>query len=99
MRAVRTVHDGPRRVLVSCRTFSWLAPDGSPVTVVACGPRVGVKPCRTCGFPSDRLCDYQLRGRLAGTTCNAPLCESCAVHVPPDHDLCPPHARLVKVAP
>jgi hypothetical protein len=41
-----------------------------------------------------KLCDYPLRGKRAGATCDRKLCERCAVHAGPDLDYCPPHARL-----
>lgn len=48
------------------------------------------KPCSTgCGRTHTRLCDHPAgRG-----TCDAPLCESCAVSTGPDRDVCPAHAR------
>lgn len=53
-----------------------------------------------------KLCDYPLRGRKAGKTCDAKLCEQCAQTqaqqapfpgsiVGDTIDLCPAHAKLV----
>lgn len=46
-----------------------------------------------CGRPATRLCDYPLRGPKSGKTCDAPLCERCAIAVGADQDFCQPHAR------
>lgn len=54
--------------------------------------------CAVCGAPSTKLCDQPLTGPKAGKTCDRPLCARCAVHVGPDRDLCPAHARLEKGA-
>lgn len=43
-----------------------------------CGPKPRRKRC-ACGRESTKLCDYPLRGRAAGRTCDAPLCDACAV--------------------
>lgn len=45
--------------------------------IIACsrGPK---KRCK-CGKPATLLCDYPLRGKKEGKTCNAPMCRSCAV--------------------
>jgi hypothetical protein len=43
---------------------------------------------------SDVLCDWKLRGREAGKTCDAKLCRACAVTVGEDKHLCPPHGRV-----
>jgi len=40
-----------------------------------------------CGLPATKLCDWP-KGR---STCDAPLCERCAVSVGPDRDHCPGH--------
>lgn len=67
---------------------------GNGVTGIVCTSRTRVKPCRQCGARSARLCDYALMGRLAGKTCDMPLCAKCAVKVGPDRDLCRAHAEL-----
>lgn len=49
-----------------------------------------------------KLCDFPLRGRRAGKTCDAKLCDGCAVQQPVTSidgdtvDFCPPHDRLAK---
>lgn len=63
--------------------------------------RVQVKRCRFCSRTSTRECDYPLRGRKAGQTCNAPMCDAHShqhgVHPPGTKyagdriDYCPPH--------
>ena len=53
-------------------------------------PRSQVR-CLYCGRTgADLLCDHDLGG---GKTCDRRLCRSCAVHVGPNRDLCPDHAR------
>jgi hypothetical protein len=64
------------------------------VVGIACGSRSRPKPCKQCGARSTRLCDYPLAGKKRGTTCDAPLCDRCAVKVGPDRDFCRPHANL-----
>jgi hypothetical protein len=49
-----------------------------------------------CGRRMTRLCDFALSGKKAGKTCDAPLCDSCAVRVGPDRDLCGAHAAHEK---
>lgn len=39
-----------------------------------------------CGRRASRGCAFELKGKLAGKTCNAPLCERCGA-------ICPPHTR------
>lgn len=51
--------------------------------------------CKYCGFPGNKLCDYPLSGIKGGKTCDAPMCEKCATHVPPDSDYCKPHAAMI----
>jgi hypothetical protein len=41
------------------------------------------------------VADLPLSGEKAGQTCSRVICQSCATHVDPDHDYCPPHARLL----
>lgn len=54
------------------------------------------KPCRVCGKESTKLCDFPTRGARNKTTCDAPLCDGCAVSIGPDSDLCPTHAKFWK---
>lgn len=51
--------------------------------------------CR-CGYESDRLCDYPM-GK--GETCDAPLCQDCAVCIGKDLDLCRVHHTMWRDAP
>jgi len=50
--------------------------------------------CSVCGKRGDKLCDFPLTGVKAGKTCDRGLCQKCAVHVEPDIDYCPAHARM-----
>jgi hypothetical protein len=47
----------------------------------ACTRGQRAKPCRQCGRPSTKLCDYPLRGAKAGKTCDVPMCSRCATTV------------------
>jgi hypothetical protein len=71
------------------------------------------KVCSECkARPATLLCDYPLKGRKAGKTCDRALCRRCAVQVQgiPEQlgfaleaivadtvDLCPAHARAAEV--
>jgi hypothetical protein len=61
--------------------------------------------CQACNRRRPtKLCDYSLKGKQEGKTCDRKLCERCAVQrqtgrpvfgkPPPVVDLCPAHARL-----
>lgn len=65
------------------------------VTVFSCsrGQR------QTCGQPDCRrpmtkLCDFKLKGKLEGKTCDRPLCDTHAQSVGPNLDYCPAHKGL-----
>lgn len=68
--------------------------------IVCSRGRASQKLCRACGRVGDLLCDHPLTGRMAGKTCSAPVCRSCATSKPDGkgdtHDLCPPHARMAE---
>ncbi len=68
------------------------------VTVIHCRRgRVHTKePCSapSCTTPHTRFCDFPLRGRKAGRTCDAKLCDSHATCAAPGKHHCPPHAIL-----
>lgn len=60
--------------------------------------RVSAKYCK-CGRRASRLCDFELRGKKTGKTCDADLCERCALKVdgqPKDKDFCLVHARMLE---
>lgn len=80
-----------------CRT---LKDDEGRITGFMCGRAARkLDPCRWCGKPHTKLCDYPLRGAKAGKTCDAPICDDCATSIGPDRDLCPAHAKLWKGEP
>jgi hypothetical protein len=66
--------------------------------------RGGRRPrCKTCGGPSERQCDFKLKGSKRGKTCDQHMCSRCAVpqgkhatgaHAGDTIDYCPAHARL-----
>lgn len=61
------------------------------VSMIACSRGASAR-C-ACGGRKTRACDYPLRGKAAGRTCDAPLCARCAVRIGPNLDHCPAHAR------
>jgi hypothetical protein len=67
--------------------------DGVTVTFI-CGSRHS-KPCKSCGRPADRECDFPFTGAKVGQTCDAPICAQCATRPAPDTDLCAAHARYL----
>lgn len=69
---------------------------GNGVTGWACSRGARTKRCKECGRRASKLCDYPLRGPKADKTCDANLCDRCAVNVGPDRDYCQTHARLSK---
>ena len=85
--------------MMPCRP---IAIDGK-VVGIACSRGRGKlpEPCSTpgCARPHTKLCDYPLVPLEFGKeprTCDAKLCDRCAVHVGPNTDYCRPHARLAK---
>lgn len=54
-------------------------------------------PCGS-GERGTKLCDFPLRGKKQGKTCDKRMCERCAANVGPDRDLCQAHHRLVRQA-
>ena len=44
-----------------------------------------------CGKPATLLCDWRAPAKKSGT-CDAPICEKCAVSAAPDKDICQRHA-------
>lgn len=55
---------------------------------IVCGSFPQEKHCVACGTFSTRLCDFPLPG---GRTCDAPMCDTHAVRVGPNRDMCPQH--------
>jgi hypothetical protein len=50
--------------------------------------------CSSCNKRlASKLCDFDLTGAKAGSTCDRKLCAGCAVVVGPERDYCPAHAR------
>lgn len=76
-------------------TCTRLALDDGTVAIV-CHRREPARPCAFCGAPTRTLCDFPLRGKRAGATCNKRVCEKCATVIGKDRDLCPPHARMAR---
>ena len=76
---------------------SWSTPildaNGKQIGI-ACS-RGPVKSCK-CGRRSTKLCDYPLRGKKQGKTCDAPLCDRCATSVGKNLDYCCVHAEIAK---
>lgn len=79
-------------------TCTKIALPGGGVAIV-CTRGQRRKVCGTCKRgTATKLCDFPLKGSKAGKTCDAPLCDSCAVSGGPDIDHCPPHARVIAYA-
>lgn len=58
---------------------------------IACTARQRRRKCRVCGERwASKLCDFP----TGNGTCDAPLCDPCAVSVGPDRDFCPSHDRV-----
>lgn len=84
---------------MGCETF--ISEDGTIVGIV-CNRGGKTRRCVNCNQrKAGRLCDWKLKGKKAGKTCDRPLCATCSVTpVLPDgskakdKDLCPAHARL-----
>jgi hypothetical protein len=68
---------------------------GNGAFAIVCLRGERTKPCHYCGRPSEKLCDYPLRGPKAGKTCDILMCSRCATHDPPDKDYCKAHAPIV----
>lgn len=91
---------------MTCERFSLggksvrLGPDaigGSDFAIVCVR---GARPravCRCGTSVYTRLCDHREPGRKR--TCDAKLCDRCAVSVGPNRDLCPAHARAAAAQP
>jgi hypothetical protein len=61
---------------------------------VACTRGVRAATCVECKHAaSSLLCDWKLRGKLAGRTCDRKLCTACAQSPAAGKHLCPAHWR------
>jgi hypothetical protein len=61
------------------------------IDAIVCGPTQRCK----CGRRATRLCDWKIPGKKSGT-CDAPLCDICAIVPAPEKDLCPKHAAEIR---
>lgn len=72
---------------------------------IACSRGRRRRPCSVCKTrPHTKLCDFPLKGKKAGKTCSAPLCDACSVRQGNDLsgdtiDFCPAHDRVAKAPP
>lgn len=84
--------------------------DVGGIRAIVCGSkRYEVRPCKTCGQPATKLCDWILErptASLAGaiavsklTTCDEPICAECTTSPAPHKDLCPTHAGVWRTDP
>lgn len=77
-----------------CDPIGAVLPDGTVVTGIVC-TRGRAEWCSACQRMRYKvLCDWKLRGKKAGRTCDRKLCYACATRVGEDKHLCPPHGRL-----
>jgi len=72
---------------VTCKVVNQ--PGGGAAIVCSRGRRPKQK-CIACNAEAPLLCDWPVGD---GKTCDAPICRRHAVHVGPDRDYCPEHAR------
>lgn len=66
---------------------------GNGVTGIVC-TRGSRARCGECGNHAPYLCDWKLKGKKAGKTCDRKLCGSCATSPAKDKHLCPAHSRM-----
>jgi hypothetical protein len=78
----------------------WMNINGTVVHLNMAKPRA--RKCSKCGRPSSKLCDFVVSPPEQIThkkTCDKPLCDVCAVHVPgEDIDYCQEHADKLGVS-
>ena len=67
-------------------------PDGA--IAIVCSRRGKPSRCRYCGQPGGLLCDYPVERNGERTTCDTPLCRSCATKLSGERDLCRAHVPL-----
>lgn len=77
---------------------SWSTPIVVDGKVVGIACHRGRRPSCKCGRVETRQCDFPLKGRKAGKTCDASLCDRCTTKMGPELDYCPAHAALAKSA-
>jgi hypothetical protein len=68
--------------------------DGAFAIICTRGGRTN--PCKYCGRPHTKLCDFPLTGPKAGKTCDIPMCEKCATHFDQDTDYCRAHTATMQ---
>jgi hypothetical protein len=73
--------------------------DGGVAIVCARGRQGKQKRCHVCNCPESittmKLCDYPVAGKKRSQTCDKPICIEHALHVEPDTDYCPEHAKAI----
>lgn len=75
-----------------CRSMP-IGPEGRLGTAIVCSRAERPRKCKACGEKTaDLLCDFP-RPRKRSGTCDANLCERCAVVVGDDRHHCPKHPR------
>lgn len=77
---------------MTCKTIDL----GNGDYAIACSRGQRAKPCKFCGSAGTQLCDYPLRGKKEGQTCDARMCMRCAFELGPDLQYCPPHGRITQ---
>jgi hypothetical protein len=74
-------------------------PDDSPkTTAIICSRATRRAPCKYCGAPHTKLCDYPVERNGKPGTCDIRMCDRCATNGGHEIDYCRPHAKMVKGA-
>jgi hypothetical protein len=71
--------------------------ESRPVTIFICSRGARWTARCSCGEKASKQCDFPLKGRAQGKTCDRHLCSKCAHPQPqvgPDKDYCPAHHAL-----
>jgi hypothetical protein len=74
--------------------YPFKSDDGTFIGMVCSRSRKTKCSVRGCSRNATYLCDYLLKGKKEGSTCDRPLCGRHAILLGEDHHFCPGHHRL-----
>jgi len=74
-------------------------PIAGGVAIVSRGGRRPACEVVGCRGRADFQCDYPLKGKKAGKTCDRHLCERCRISQGGDRDYCPQHEAMAREKP